>query len=989
MQRRTVVESSVGRSSRLAGKLLGNALLIAALFGGVGCQGPTRGTFLSRALQPSRQVHGTVCGWDGQPLAGAVVSAYEAKPAHLFAVATPRLIGRQTTGADGAFAFRVRQDVPQVHFVARKPGQGFGWARWNFAQPNQPILVSMDRPAEIAGRVVDDQRKAVPGATVWISLGRGYEDYVNLGKAVSWLATHTDDQGRFRFQDLPAEQVVHFEVAAPGHGQLHTVRLQEEGYPTGQANIDLELPQACTVDMVAVSKETGKPLSNVPLILWSRGLAGETVGAPVPGKPGHIRWTDLPPGMAMVFTATPFDEPPPYAGTRQNAEAKPGEVAEYRVEVSRGQIVEVGLRDAKTGRPVAGGIAGMHSQELKCDAIGRTDRNGIAKLRVIPGEYPRIWARGPLYRHRRRSEPITVAAGEPLRVEVKLEKCPSYRGVVLDVDGKPAAGVSVAVLGEWAHTTSDGDGHFELFPPFYETDQTPTVTLVARQERSNLMATVEVPSPDKAVEIRLQPGIAREVSVVDPDGKPIAGATVTVTLNPCDTRPEGGRFRAYTDATGACTISALSADRPLAMYVQAGGYVAIAKFLPAGEQTHAADRVQLQRVERLTAGPTVKAIPVPVTEYEDAIWGATGRDSRGHIWFAVSKANRPGAGADLFELVPETDEVIHRGNVLEELKRAGLDKPDQQQMKIHSKIYEVDGDLYYVSMDEKGEDERTLAQPVFGSHLWRLRLSDNAWEHLLTIPEAMVGIAVGGGKVYCLGYWHHTLWQYDIATGESRSIQVGSCFGHVSRNLVADARGHVYVPHCAQTAGLLQAALVEYDTDLREVGRSQLPLYYNGTANWSYGITALQPLADGGIALLTHNGWLTIIRPQQNGPARVEQVGWFHPNGPQMSDCLFLDKTGRYLMGAAQNASRLSDWVTYDLLTGRRTTAPLSDGDPAQPSWGRRMVFGSLTRDDQGRCYVVGQVPKVDGEGMRPLLLQISPNAAPTGESARDKNSQG
>jgi hypothetical protein len=103
-------------------------------------------------------------------------------------------------------------------------------------------------------------------------------------------------------------------------------------------------------------------------------------------------------------------------------------------------------------------------------------------------------------------------------------------------------------------------------------------------------------------------------------------------------------------------------------------------------------------------------------------------------------------------------------------------------------------------------------------------------------------------------------------------------------------------------------------------------------------------------------------------------VGWFHPDGPQMSDCLFLDNTGRYLMGAAQNASRLMEWVTYDLQTGRRMIAPLSDGDPAEPSWGRRMVFGSLTRDDQGRCYVVGQVPKVDGERMRPLLLQISPN---------------
>src|SRR5690606_17258402 len=117
----------------------------------------------------------------------------------------------------------------------------------------------------------------------------------------------------------------------------------------------------------------------------------------------------------------------------------------------------------------------------------------------------------------------------------------------------------------------------------------------------------------------------------------------------------------------------------------------------------------------------------------------------------------------------------------------------------------------------------------------------------------------------------------------------GACFGHISRNLIADDRGHVYLPRCSEQAGVLQADLVEYDEQLREVASSRLPMYYDGSANWSYGITALQPLRDGAIALLTHNGWLTVIRPQENGPAQLEHLGWFHPDGPQMADCLFLD----------------------------------------------------------------------------------------------------
>jgi hypothetical protein len=599
-----------------------------------------------------------------------------------------------------------------------------------------------------------------------------------------------------------------------------------------------------------------------------------------------------------------------------------------------------------------------------------------------------MWAEPHRYRYYHAPEPVKVEPGKPLRIDVSLEPSPCYRGTVVDSEGSPIAGASVAILGEMTDgTISDAKGRFSLYPPFYETDQIPSVTLVARQPTANLAAAVEVPSPDAPAEVRLQAGAAREVSVVDPDGKPIAGAHVTFMLGHCDARPEGGRFQAYTGADGRCIVRALPANEVLSLCVQARGYVAQAQLLEAisAAQAPESTRLQLQPVQRLAKGPLVKTISVPTTPHEDSIWGATGRDSRGHIWFAVSKANKPGASADLFELVPDTGEVINRGNVIDELKKANLLKPDEQQMKIHSKIHEVDGFLYFVSMDEKGEDEQKRTQPVFGSHLWRLRLADNAWEHLLAIPEAMIGLAVGGGKVYCIGYWDHALCQYDIATGVSKTIKVGACFGHVSRNIIADARGHVYLPRCTKDAGILRAELVEYDDQLQEVGSSQLPQYYNGTANWSFGITALQPLPDGSIAMLTHNGWLTRICPQETGPAKLEQMGWFHPDGPQMADCLFLDKTGRHLMGPAQNASRLSDWVTYDLQTGRRTIAPFSDAQVGEPSWGRYTLYGSLTQDERGRCYVVGHKQSANNQGSQPMLLQVDPNASPTGEVSADK----
>lgn len=978
MDRSAVVElSSAGCASRLARRLLCGLLLAAVVAGSTACRAPMRGQCPLRALAPSRDLKGTVLGPDGEPVAGAQVEVYEAQPKYLYGPDVLSKVGRQRTGPDGIFHFLVGQDATRVHVVATHKDLGLGWTCWQTAQTNHVVVVQMSQPAPLAGRVVDHQGKPVSGALVAISMGKRFLDYANLGSRVPGLAARTDKDGRFRFQGLPADQAVQFEVTAAGHGKLDTVRTQDEGYMTGQTDVELKMPEAAIVEAVVVSKKTGKPVPNVPVILWSRSLAREMIGTPVPGKPGHVRWTDIAPGGVAMFVATPFKGPAPCVGTITQAEPKAGQATQVKVEVMSGQIVEILARDAATGAPIQGFQGGMFDPQAKTGGIGRSGRDGIARLRVAPGEYQHVGGDAPLYRDYRRQDPVKVEAGKPCRLEVKLDRLPSYHGTVLGPEGKPMPGATVAIFGDYAaHTITDASGAFELYPLFYDTDRTPTVTMIARHVGSGLATAMEVPSPEKPIQVRLQGGAAREVTVVDADDKPIGGAEVLVTYGQYDVRPEGGRFVAFTDATGKCTVKALPMGQPLALCVQASGYVAQAKLLPAmtAETASAADRVQLKRVQRLTTGPAVKEIAIPATDQEDSIWGAEGRDSRGHIWFAVSKHNRPNVSTDLFEFIPETNQIINCGNAVDQLKRLGLAKPDQQQMKIHSKIYEVDGYLYFVSMDEKGEDEQKLIQPVFGSHLWRLRLSDNTWEHLLTIPEAMVSIAVGGGKVYTLGYWHHMLYQYDIATGAEKHVKVGTCFGHVSRNVIADSRGHVYVPRCGLSAGMPTAALVEFDEQLKEIASTPLPLYYHSTPNGSYGLTALQPLPDGSIAILTHNGWLTIIHPQENGPAKLEHLGWFHPDGPDMADSLFLDKTGRYLMGAVMHWIKYPDWVTYDLQTGERTVAPLTDGDPEHPSWERSYTYGCQTQDDQGNCYLVGFAIRKDKAETRPLLLQVNPN---------------
>ena len=128
--------------------------------------------------------------------------------------------------------------------------------------------------------------------------------------------------------------------------------------------------------------------------------------------------------------------------------------------------------------------------------------------------------------------------------------------------------------------------------------------------------------------------------------------------------------------------------------------------------------------------PRVRVIPVPDFPGAHAIWGSTGRDRRGHIWFGVS-VDGGEYSARLFEYDPVRDQVIPRGDVISARKAAGLHTPGERQVKIHSRIVQADdGYLYFASTDEQGERPDGSAPPKWGSHLWRLKPGENVWQHL-------------------------------------------------------------------------------------------------------------------------------------------------------------------------------------------------------------------------------------------------------------------
>ncbi|MGD9854164.1 MAG: hypothetical protein AB7U20_04355 [Planctomycetaceae bacterium] len=375
----------------------------------------------------------------------------------------------------------------------------------------------------------------------------------------------------------------------------------------------------------------------------------------------------------------------------------------------------------------------------------------------------------------------------------------------------------------------------------------------------------------------------------------------------------------------------------------------------------------------------VARLELPRLEGGHAIWGSTGRDDRGSLWFGVSVHGTK--SAYLLQYDPVQDQFTNRGDVVSQLRRCGVYRDGETQMKIHSKLYQADdGFLYFASMDETDEEDDGSRYPTWGGHLWRMNLDTYEWEHLLATKEALIALAGAGRWIYALGYFNHVVYQHDTQTNQVRSREVGSVGGHISRNLIADARGHVYIPlvedappgtpPSADQQPALRTSLVELGTDLEPLHQTPVP-HYHATADFeSHGIIAFTFLRDQSFVFSTHSGFVYRVRPPPDeSAASVEELGWFHPEGEAYAASLFTVDGETLLVGQANKPYQPHQWIVYDLASRSSRLAEVAAGEEllALP---KLHQYGTHTRDNAGNCYCVG---RIQGEsGKDPVILRFT-----------------
>lgn len=114
----------------------------------------------------------------------------------------------------------------------------------------------------------------------------------------------------------------------------------------------------------------------------------------------------------------------------------------------------------------------------------------------------------------------------------------------------------------------------------------------------------------------------------------------------------------------------------------------------------------------------------------------------------------------------------------------------------------------------------------------------------------------------------------------------------------------------------------------------------------------------------------------ETSPAAVEDIGWFHPGGSRYVASMFRDDASGALFGvayASNYGAEEFEWVRR-LPRGPATVAAFPYGTEQRFPHGA-VLYGSMTRDQAGRFYVVGSM------NYKPLVLQVTP-AAPAAAAA-------
>jgi uncharacterized GH25 family protein len=537
-----------------------------------------------------------------KPVAGAKVTLYQLMPdvggQELKKTTTEE---EQITRKDGSFSFSAETLADKQYqfamLIARKEGLSIGWDNWDMRK-DKTTMLPMSKPYALRGIVVDDSGKPVAGAEVRISMllignpfsGQEKGRYLYSIEPLDLLVTNTDTKGIFVFNNIPAESKAEFTVKKTGMATISTFKPPQSinsasDYNPGQYTVqskDIRIvqPVETRIEGKVVEKGTGKAVGGVRLICSTQNPSGTYGVKPVVSKDdGTFSFEGLEANSYTIRDVPSREKIAEWVIKPETVTTTAGQTSSGIIlEASKGGMLEVTIRDSDKN-PVAGAnvYVRMNNND-KQGASGVSNSDGIAGIRLAPGEYALQGAYKEGYSSLRKQQKVTLEEDKTTQLEIELKANPKITGVVRDPNGRPVAGATLRIwlTGQQKETNSDKEGKFEISwnPVQYPLDapKRPQPVLIACHTGQNLAAAVDIDEDTKTIDVNMSPGIEFSGKVVDSTGKPIAGARVGVHLWISNYGTSFGNDVVVTDQEGGYEYKAIPEGQKYSVSARADGY---------------------------------------------------------------------------------------------------------------------------------------------------------------------------------------------------------------------------------------------------------------------------------------------------------------------------------------------------------------------------------------------------------------------------------
>ena len=571
---------------------------------------------------------GKVVDEQGRPIADAKVSLHQVTYG---GEATPfdvKLLQEATTKADGAFSFALVAETEgyrQAIILAEKQGLAIGWDNWEMRQDKQKDI-KLGQQKQLSGLVVDEAGSPIQDAEVSISFAMAGEgdNQRDLARhfAPNLLTVKTDASSRFTFDNLPADATFELGVKKAGRATISTFK--SAGYQggklqfvTGQTDIKLIVPIEAKIEGTVVEKTSGKPVAGVRLMVLDqqRGVPFD-LRIVVSKEDGTFSIDSLTGGKHAVQIVPQAEGTADWVAQQVEVTTEAGKTtAGLKIEVGKGGLLEVVVTEVDSKKPVEKASVSVRDQQNQNSWFSASsDKDGVARMRLTPGEYQigGVYKQG--YTSDRRQESVTIEDGATKRVEWLLAGQPKIAGVVRDETGNPVEGVKLKILPAGNQdATSDSQGKFEVnWDPRNWGSQPTVFYLVGRHKGRNLAAAVEVSENTKTLDVKLVPGIVFTGRVVDPTGKGIAGGQITVMLR-ASTWGSSIEYReTKTDAQGGFQVNAIPPEHRYNLTAMADGYGQKQVDLQAADAVN--NRLDAGQLELAVANFSVSGVVVDVND---------------------------------------------------------------------------------------------------------------------------------------------------------------------------------------------------------------------------------------------------------------------------------------------------------------------------------------------------------------------------------------